>query len=406
VPVPSSYTVGAGDEIIVQLFGQLNETHRLRVNRAGIINFPSIGPLPVAGMKFSDVRRTLAMRVEEQLIGVRSDVTLGELRTMQIFVAGDAYKPGAYTVSALTTMSQAIYFSGGFSEQGALRNVQLKRDGKVIAKLDLYDLLLKGDSSDDLRLLPGDVVHIAPVGSTIAIDGEINRPAVYEILPGESYQTVIALAGGLNSQADNRKIEVKRYLPNGGKEIITLDLTKASDQRLSAKSGDAVTVLKKSAELTNYVKLEGDIVQAGYRQWRPKQRIADLFSDINSSFNSSADVNYALLVREINHQRDIEVHQIDIAAAILAPNGKENKELRPRDKIIVFNRFDPRELDQVLTHKATLQSSDDEASMAKSYETAIEQAARDKQEKQQQNQTSVVQVLEQSTQSGIANRQQ
>ncbi|MGL5291597.1 MAG: polysaccharide biosynthesis/export family protein, partial [Vibrionaceae bacterium] len=107
VPVPSSYTVGAGDEIIVQLFGQLNETHRLRVNRAGIINFPAIGPLPVAGMKFADVRRTIATRVEEQLIGVRSDVTLGELRTMQIFVAGDAYKPGAYTVSALTTMSQA-----------------------------------------------------------------------------------------------------------------------------------------------------------------------------------------------------------------------------------------------------------------------------------------------------------
>ncbi|MGL5335476.1 MAG: SLBB domain-containing protein, partial [Enterovibrio sp.] len=209
---------------------------------------------------------------------------------------------------------------------------------------------------------------------------------------------LITLAGGFNSQADNTKIEVKRFLPTGGKEVITLDLTKPSDQRMGTKSGDTVTVLKKSAELTNYVKLEGDIVQPGYRQWRPKQRVADLFSDINSSFNSSADVNYALLVREVNHQRDIEVHQIDIAAAILMPNGKENKELKPRDKIIVFNRFDPRELEQVLSRKTTVLNTDDEKEVAKSYDEAMDQASQDEQEIKQQKQTSVVQTLEASTQ--------
>ncbi|MDF4746160.1 polysaccharide biosynthesis/export family protein, partial [Vibrio parahaemolyticus] len=132
VPVPADYTVGAGDEIVIQLFGKENTTHRLRVNRAGIINFPSLGPIQVAGMTFPDVRDSLNQRVKEQMIGVRSNISLGELRTMQVFVMGDAYKPGAYTVSALTTISQAIYYSGGFSESGALRDIQLKRDGQVI----------------------------------------------------------------------------------------------------------------------------------------------------------------------------------------------------------------------------------------------------------------------------------
>ncbi|MDF5637546.1 SLBB domain-containing protein, partial [Vibrio parahaemolyticus] len=196
VPVPANYTVGAGDEIIVQLFGKENETHRLRVNRAGTINFPSLGPVNVAGMHFSDVRDSLTQRVKEQMIGVRSDISLGELRTMQVFVMGDAYKPGAYTVSALTTISQAIYYSGGFGESGALRDIQLKRDGKIIRKLDMYDLLLKGDASNDVRLLPDDVVLIGSVNDTVSIEGEINRPAIYEVKQGETYQQLIQMAGG------------------------------------------------------------------------------------------------------------------------------------------------------------------------------------------------------------------
>ncbi|MBO0160146.1 polysaccharide biosynthesis/export family protein, partial [Vibrio parahaemolyticus] len=108
--------------------------------------------------------------------------------TMQVFVMGDAYKPGAYTVSALTTISQAIYYSGGFGESGALRDIQLKGDGKIIRKLDMYDLLLKGDASDDVRLLPDDVVLIGSVNDTVSIEGEINRPAIYEVKQGETYQ--------------------------------------------------------------------------------------------------------------------------------------------------------------------------------------------------------------------------
>lgn len=359
VPVPSNYTVGAGDEIVIQLFGKENQTYRLRVNRAGVINFPELGPVQVAGMKFSEVRQSLTTRVEEQMIGMRADISMGELRSMQIFVMGDAYKPGAYTVSALTTISQAIYFSGGLSDSGALRDVQLKRDGKVIAKLDLYDLLLKGDASDDLRLMPGDVVYIAPVGPTVAIKGQVNRPAIYELKPGENYQNAVAMAGGFTANADDTQVEVKRYQPNGSREVLTLDLTQNQAKRTALKNGDAITIAKKNEELTRYIELQGDVAQPGYREWKPGIKVSDLFSSLDSAFNRTADVNYALLVREINPQRDIEVLQFNLANALLKPESRDNLMLESRDRIVVFNRLSNRNLALLDEDQATAKSLDE-----------------------------------------------
>ncbi|KQH83653.1 OtnA protein [Vibrio furnissii] len=375
VPVPSNYTVGAGDEIVIQLFGKENQTYRLRVNRAGVINFPELGPVQVAGMKFSEVRQSLTTRVEEQMIGMRADISMGELRSMQIFVMGDAYKPGAYTVSALTTISQAIYFSGGLSDSGALRDVQLKRDGKVIAKLDLYDLLLKGDASDDLRLMPGDVVYIAPVGPTVAIKGQVNRPAIYELKPGENYQNAVAMAGGFTANADDTQVEVKRYQPNGSREVLTLDLTSNQAKRTVLKNGDAITIAKKNDELTRYIELQGDVAQPGYREWKPGLKVADLFSSLDSAFNRTADVNYALLVREINPQRDIEVLQFNLANALLKPDSRDNLMLESRDRIVVFNRLSNRNLALLDEDQATAKSLDEAKQDARNDQSQSQQAS-------------------------------
>ncbi|HHC6593288.1 TPA: SLBB domain-containing protein [Vibrio parahaemolyticus] len=345
VPVPADYTVGAGDEIVIQLFGKENTTHRLRVNRAGIINFPSLGPVQVAGMTFPDVRDSLNQRVKEQMIGVRSDISLGEMRTMQVFVMGDAFKPGAYTVSALTTISQAIYYSGGFSESGALRDVQLKRNGQVIRKLDMYDLLLKGDARNDIRLLPGDVVFIGALGNTISIDGEVNRPAIYEVKLGETYKQAIQMAGGFTANAYSDQIEVKRYAAKGARDALTLNFSQSHDQQTKVKDGDAVNVLKKNEELTRYVQIEGDVRHPGFIEWKSGLRIADLFQSVDTSFNSTADVNYAVVVREINPQRDIEVYQVNLANAILSPTSNDNLKLNSRDRVLVFNRFNNEDLE-------------------------------------------------------------
>lgn len=381
VPVPADYTVGAGDEIVIQLFGKENTTHRLRVNRAGTINFPSLGPVQVAGMSFSDVRDSLNQRVKEQMIGVRSDISLGEMRTMQVFVMGDAYKPGAYTVSALTTISQAIYYSGGFGESGALRNVQLKRNGQVIRMLDMYDLLLKGDARNDVRLLPGDVVFIGAVGNTIAIDGEVNRPAIYEVKSGETYKQAIQMAGGFTANAYSDQIEVKRYAAKGARDALTLNFSQSHDQQTKVKDGDAVNVLKKSEELTRYVQIEGDVRHPGFIEWKSGLRVADLFQSVDTSFNSTADVNYAVVVREINPQRDIEVYQVNLANAILSPSSKDNLKLNSRDRVLVFNRFNNEDLDTL--------ADQDTVTKAKTLEQAQFKAELDQQKEQEVMSSSV-----------------
>ncbi|SUP91927.1 OtnA protein [Vibrio owensii] len=381
VPVPADYTVGSGDEIVIQLFGKENTTHRLRVNRAGTINFPSLGPVQVAGMSFSDVRDSLNQRVKEQMIGVRSDISLGEMRTMQVFVMGDAYKPGAYTVSALTTISQAIYYSGGFGESGALRNVQLKRNGQVIRKLDMYDLLLKGDARNDVRLLPGDVVFIGSVGNTIAIDGEVNRPAIYEVKSGETYKQAIKMAGGFTANAYSDQIEVKRYAAKGARDALTLNFSQSHDQQIKVKDGDVVNVLKKSEELTRYVQIEGDVRHPGFMEWKSGLRIANLFQSVDTSFNSTADVNYAVVVREVNAQRDIEVFQINLANAILSPNSKDNLQLQSRDRILIFNRFNNEDLDTL--------SDQETVTKAKTLEQAQLQAENDQKKEREVMSSSV-----------------
>lgn len=367
VPVPAEYQVGPGDEVVVQLFGKENQTHRLRVNREGVINFPTLGPVQVGGMSFSNVRESLQQRVREQMIGVRSDVTMGELRSMQIFVMGDAFKPGAYTVSGLTTISQAIYYSGGFSDSGALRDIQLKRNGKLVRRLDMYDLLLKGDTRNDVRLMPGDVVFIGPVKQTIEIDGEVNRPAIYEIKPGESYAHIVKMAAGLTANAYADQVQVKRSAKNGIREVLTLALNSNAGLNTKAKNGDKITVGKRSDELTNYVQVEGDVQHPGYYQWRSGTKLSHLFSGVDTGFNSTADVHYALVVREINPQRDIKVFQVDLANAIMSPSSKDNLLLSSRDRVLVFNRFNLEELE-------ALSQSVNEASTAKTFEQAQQQS--------------------------------
>ena len=381
VPVPSDYRVGPNDEIIVQLFGKDNSTHRLRVNREGVINFPSLGPISVAGLSFSEVRSSLMQRVQEQMIGVRSDITLGELRSMQIFVMGDAYKPGAYTVSALTTISQAIYYSGGFSESGALRNVQLKRNGQVVRTLDLYDLLLKGDSRNDERLMPGDVVWIAPVQATISIQGEVQRPAIYEVKPGETYQDVLTLSGGVTAHAYLERATIKRPSSHGTRDVHSLDLTQQKALQQPMRNGDEITVAKRSELLQNYVQLMGDVAHAGYAEWRDNLRISDLFHSADSAFNATADLNYALIIREVNLQRDVVVYQFSLANALLNPNSADNLPLQPRDQVLVFNRLSAEDLEELLTPKDD--SREIEQTQAKSLEQA-QALARSEAEREQQ----------------------
>ena len=202
IQVPVDYIVGPGDTLDIQLYGNEPADYELTVERDGRINFPKLGPIMVSGMTFDEARETIEQRVAKQLIGSHVSVTMGDLRSIRVFVLGEAEKPGSYTVSGLSTMTNALFVSGGVKKIGSLRNIELKRDGRLVSTLDLYDLLLRGDNSGDRQLLPGDVIFIPPIGNTVSVYGAVRRPAIYELKTERTVEQAIELAGGLLPDAD------------------------------------------------------------------------------------------------------------------------------------------------------------------------------------------------------------
>jgi polysaccharide export outer membrane protein len=340
VPVPSDYKIGPGDVLKVQLYGKENQEYSLTIGRDGSVQFPELGPIQLSGMSFSEARESLQQRIKQQMIGIESNVSMGELRSIRIFVAGDAYKPGSYTVSSLSSITQALFVAGGVNDIGSLRNIQVKRNGKLVGHLDLYDLLLRGDASGDINLRSGDVVFIPAVGSLVSVTGEVRRPAIYEVASNETIGDVVNMAAGVKAGAYAQATSLERFNDNGLKSIINLDLTTAKDKQLKAKAGDYIRVKNASSQFENSITLVGAVVRAGKYQWREGIKINDIIPSVWGDLAPTADLDYALVVRETNNRGDIEVIQFSIAEAIANGAMKENLLLAPRDKILVFNYDD------------------------------------------------------------------
>jgi polysaccharide export outer membrane protein len=213
VPVPSDYMVGPGGVINVQLYGKESNEYSLTINRDGTVQIPDLGPVSVAGLSFSDLRQELSKRIKQQMIGIESNITMAELRSIRIFIAGDAYKSGSYTVSSLSTITQALFVAGGINEIGSLRNVQVKRSGRLIGSFDLYDLLLRGDASGDINLRFGDVVFIPSIGGLVSVADEVQHPAIYELKKNETIADVINMAAGIKQGAYPRSVVSSDLMP-------------------------------------------------------------------------------------------------------------------------------------------------------------------------------------------------
>jgi len=259
---------------------------------------------------------------------------MGKTRSIRIMVLGESYKPGAYTVPSLASITHALFVSGGISEIGSLRNIQLKRAGKTVTTLDLYNLLIKGDSSNDVILKPGDVVFIPPVGMQVTVDGEVRRPAIFELKEGESSQDLIAMAGGFSAAAFPQKSVVERYTGHSSKTVLQLNLF--DKNAYTPKNGDTVKVPSSSQELDDAVTLIGAVSHPGNYSWHEGKTVSQLFNSLKSDLLPIADYDYSLIVREINVRGDIEVHQFSLLDAV---NGKQDLELKPRDIVVVFSRF-------------------------------------------------------------------
>lgn len=336
VPVPSTYVVGPGDNIEVQLIGNTKGRYSLVVGRDGRINFPELGPIAVSGMRFEDMRNMIEGRVRDQMIGTQASIGIGELRSIRVFVLGDAETPGSYTVSGLSTITNALFFSGGVKKIGSLRNIELKRNGATVTRLDLYDLLLKGDTRSDARLLPGDVIFIPPVGATVSLSGEVRRPAIYELKNETTARDLIALGGGLTPQADPKLASLERV--NDQRQRITVDVDVSQLTGLSAnlQSGDVLRIPAIRPVLEDSVSLNGYVYRPGEFQYRPGMQLTDVLRSIDE-LKPNADQHYVLIRRELPPDRKITVFSADIAKALAAPDSSANFELAPRDRIYVFD---------------------------------------------------------------------
>jgi len=342
--VPDTYLVGRGDQLLINFYGKESASYEVIVDREGRINIPDLSPVQVAGLTFAEVKELIKVKVEQEIIGVKAFVSLGKLRSIRILVLGEAYKPGSYSVSSLTTVSHALFVSGGVSDIASLRNIQVKRGGKVVTNFDLYDLLIRGDSSNDIILKPGDVVFIPSVGEQVTVDGLVKRPAIFELKKGETAEQLLKMAGGIKPNAYAKSVIVERF-NNQHKEVLSVDFSKEQVNYIP-KDGDRIRFSAIGEQYQTSISLIGAVVRPGNYQWYKGKRISDILGSVRGDLLPQADLDYALVVRETNVNGDIEIHQFDLAKAI-TKNTENNLQLNPNDKIIVFSRFEEKTLEDI-----------------------------------------------------------
>lgn len=277
VPVTPDYLIGPGDELLISWWGAIEGSTSATVDRNGMINLPQLGQIAVVGVRYQNLQAHLKKAFSKNFRNFELDASLGKLRSIQVFVVGQASKPGSYTLSSLSTLVNAIFATGGPSVKGSMRHIQLKRGGKVISDFDMYDLLLKGDKSKDVQLLSGDVIYIPAIGAMAAISGSVNTPAIYELKGDDSLAELINLAGGLTNVASGKKVTVERIHDRQVRKVDEFQLDKTGLTKLM-RDGDLVRVLAISAEFDNAITLRGNIAgsQAGRKPWKEGLRVKDI----------------------------------------------------------------------------------------------------------------------------------
>ncbi len=337
IAVPAHYIIGAGDTLNIQVYGKENFDYELAVSREGAIVIPQLGPFSVAGMTFAEMKDFLSNSIKNKVLGVDVIVTLTELRSLRVFVLGDAYKPGAYVLNSLSSITHALFAAGGINDIGSLRNIQLKRAGELIATLDLYDLLVYGDSSNDLLLKSGDVVFVAPLGQQVTVAGEVRRPAVYELKGSEKFRDVVNMAGGLLPSAFPSATVVERFNQNNLRSILNIDLSNKTALSSAVKAGDYINVMKTTESFEESITIIGAVTRPGNYQWLPGQRITDVFPNIHAYILDDADLSYGLVVRERDNTRRIDILQFSLFNIMSDISSDDNLVLQPRDKILIFS---------------------------------------------------------------------
>lgn len=338
LPIPADYIVAPGDELSIQLYGKENEQYLLRVGRSGAIELPKLGPISVAGKRFSQVKEDLTQRIQSQIIGANVSVALGELRLIQVYVLGDAAQPGAYSLSSLATVSQALIAAGGIAKTGSLRKIDIRRGSRRITSLDLYDLLVHGQRGNDVRLQSGDAIFIHPVSERVAVSGEVLREGIYELRGNTSLADALKVAGGILPEGYAGRIQIARQ-SELGRSVRTSDLGRPEGRSFLLKAGDKIRVLRKNAGYRDDVQLSGAFVEPGRVGLTPGMRVTDVIGSAGVNLRDDADKSMALIVRR-DTQRNISVVYVSLANILADFHSTDNYTLQAGDELMVLPSFD------------------------------------------------------------------
>jgi protein involved in polysaccharide export with SLBB domain len=336
VPVPLKYVVGPGDEVKISLWGRVNASYNLTVDRDGKIAIPGIGPLSVAGMNFEDMSNYL-IKQAEQMTGTNVDISMGSLKTIPIFVLGDVKRPGSYTIGSFATITDALLAADGPSEIGSMRKIELRRKNRLVTSFDLYDLFLKGDKSRDVVLSAGDVIFVPVTGPLCAIAGNVKRPAIYEFKDKFDLGHLFALSGGIIPSAYMQQIQVERIVRGEKSVVVDInDKTMEKARQFVLQDADLVKVFSIVDQDENAVYLSGNVKYPGKYAFKPGMRIKDLLKGPDD-LQKETYFDYALIKRESPPGREIVLLPFNLGKLVLQDDPAVNLELTPKDHVYIFS---------------------------------------------------------------------
>lgn len=346
VPVGPEYVIGPGDGFTLTLWGRVDAQYPVQVDRNGQIVLPEVGALRVWGMKFGEIESYLQHELSRKYTDFKMSVAMDRLRTIHVFVVGEAAAPGTYAVSSLSTAINALFAAGGPSKNGTLRTIRLSRNGQEPVQIDLYDLLLGGDKSKDLRLQDGDTIFIPLVGPVVGVAGNVKRPAIYEMAGPMTLRQVLDMAGGVTFSGWLQRVQVERVQDHERRIVVDFDISRVVDgmQRPAAEAtilqdGDVVKVLAVSAREERTMRLEGHVVRPGKYEWKPGMRLRSILTSYDV-LQPQPNTDYG----EIERLVPPDLHPIVIPfhlGQMLAGDESQDLELAQYDTIRVF-RWDER----------------------------------------------------------------
>jgi len=350
LPVGDNYVLGPGDSLNLSIWGSINARYNLTVDRNGEIMIPRAGVVKVWGLSYDKAKEAIGKTVSRYFKNFQMDVSLGKLRTIQVFVVGEVELPGSYPISSLATVVNALSAAGGPSKNGSLRAIKLTRNGKPAEDIDLYDMFLSGDRSRDVRLQNGDTLFVPVIGPVVAVAGEVKRPAIYETKGTQSLADVIQMAGGITASGFTGRIQIERFSGNNSK--IVLDYEPKDGHMDSATAGigiqdrDMVKIFPVQAAVRQVVSLTGNVARPGEYQFRKGMHVKDLISTfadlLPESFLESAEITRLALP---DYHK--EMLHFNLRKA-LDGDETENVALQEQDTIKVFSRWEMQEKPSVI----------------------------------------------------------